>query len=102
MEKMGEGSIPSEQSGYIVRPAVSLCSTSEMFIGIKYKKETLMETGRSTHVTKNTLNLKLRLTLKARLTVALVAACLLAAPSTRAHKIIANQSLHIYGDNARF
>ena len=74
MEKMGEGSIPSEQSGFIVQPAVSMCSKSEMFIGIKYGKGAIMDTGRNTRVTKNTLEMKLWLTLKVRLTVALVAA----------------------------
>ena len=45
-----------------------------------------METGRSSHATKKTLSLKARVTLRAKIIVALVAVCLLAAPSTRAHK----------------
>ena len=44
-----------------------------------------MEAGKSTKVAKETVSLKARLTLKMRIIVALVAACLLAAPSTRGH-----------------
>jgi hypothetical protein len=86
MEKMGRGSIPLRHSGYKVQPIVSQDNISEMSIGIKYNKEVLMETGRSSHATKKTLSLKARVTLRAKIIVALVAVCLLAAPSTRAHK----------------
>jgi hypothetical protein len=86
MEEMGRGSIPLGHSGYKVQPVVSQGSISEMSIGIKYNKEVLMEAGRSNQVTKKTLSMKTRVTLKVRVIVALVAVCLLAAPSTRAHK----------------
>jgi hypothetical protein len=82
MEEMGRGSIPLGHSGYKVQPIVSQASISEMSIGIKYNKEVLMGAGRSISVTKTTLSMEARLSLKVRVFVALVAVCLLAAPST--------------------
>jgi hypothetical protein len=75
---------PLGHSGYKVHPIVSQDFISEIPIGIKYNQEVLMEAGKN--VTKETLTMKIGIISKIRVTVALVAACLLAAPSTRAHK----------------
>jgi len=85
MEEMGRGSIPLGHSGYKVQPFVSQKSSTEISIGIKYNKEVLMKAGTSNRATKQIVSLKARITLKLRIMVALVAVCLLAAPSTIAH-----------------
>jgi subtilase family serine protease len=83
---MGVGSIPTEPSGYLQQPAVSLCSDSEMFVGIELNREVHVKAGNNTTTEKSTMKLKMRVTLKLRIVVAAVVGCLLVAPLARAHK----------------
>ena len=82
---MAEVQSPLGHSGYKVQPFVSQNSSTEISIGIKYNKEVLMKAGKSNKATKQIVSLKARITLKLRIMAALVAVCLLAAPSTIAH-----------------
>ena len=78
---MGEGSNPSESSGYRSQPIVSLCTTAEMAAGIKYNKEVTMKTGTQDQTMKTTVRMKAGVTLKLGIIAALVAGGLLVAPS---------------------
>ena len=93
MEEVGGSSSLPQHSSYIVRPAVSVGSASQMSVGIKYNKETHMKTGNITYATKKTVNMTVGVPLRVGIIVALVAGCWWATPSTRDHKTACDQNV---------
>jgi len=78
------------------RPTVSLKNDSEMSVGIKINREVHMKAGKKIETDKMALKLKARLTLKFRIIVAAVVACLMVAPLTKAYKYkTANKSINL-------
>lgn len=82
----GVGSIPTRHSGYMLQSTVSPTVELETSVGVKFSKEVVMETGIQIQMTKTTIGLAGRLSLKIRFAVAAVAGCLLVVPLARAHK----------------
>jgi hypothetical protein len=58
----------------------------EISVGVKISKEVAMKTGKSNQMTRTTVGLNGRLSLKIGIIVAAIAGCLLAVPLTRVLK----------------